>query len=152
MSAVVLKHYVKGRARFKAACFGDEACAQKIVQRLQMGIREVTVNTKCKSIVVYFDEQKITLEFLIGKVTALFTKRASIKNRTKKCQTCSSRSCLLCRPLEPLRFAAKNSKFIHSLYGRFMKVRKLTDMTLSLFRATSAFSVVRNFFKIALIL
>lgn len=113
VSSVIVKSYVSGRVRLKSKNF-DKA----FFESLQEGFMDFTthcrINEKCHSIIILFDEAKISLEELVAKTNSLLGKSIpkTSTNIKQSVATCCALSCSTCKKATPTSWGRKILTFV----------------------------------------
>ncbi len=106
MSDIAIKSHVKGRVRLKSKRFTPTNLSI-ILPSLSKKALDIRVNEKCKSMIVYFDYDVISLQDLLDEIERLIPKSFSIspsKELTKnKNISCSGAACAVCRPQKDMK-------------------------------------------------
>lgn len=93
MSEIVIKSRTAGRVRLKSKSF-TEATLEKLTSLLDAEVSHVRQNPKCKSLIVFFDEQKISLEEILSCANSVVVSKPPVC--CEQNQSCSGTSCGSC--------------------------------------------------------
>lgn len=88
MNDVIVKSYVKGRARIYLKN-ANANIFEKVKQKLSPSTLHVRINLKCKSLIVHFDENKLKLDTLISLIDTCTLKK-TITHSSVACKVCTS--------------------------------------------------------------
>ncbi len=95
---MIIKSQSKNRIRVKSKFFTNHIL-QNIQDCLENQVLHVRLNQKCKSIIIYFDEEKISTDKILQTI------RKFLPNNTtnNKSNSCLSKSCSTCKPKTNLK-------------------------------------------------
>ncbi|PID47876.1 MAG: heavy metal translocating P-type ATPase [Proteobacteria bacterium] len=102
MNDIVVKSYVKGRARLKSKYF-NQTILEKISCKLSSDTLYVRKNPKCKSLIVHFDENHIRLNDILLLASSFIKPKIDLSLRKSQNISCSGLACSVCHPQTDLK-------------------------------------------------